>query len=111
MRKNVSRRPSARRKTEKKRRSSRGLLFGVFDFLHGGHLHLLRFARRRCDTLIVVIARDSYVRKFQGKASARGERGRAENIRRTGIADLVALSDAHIGAFWVGKRKKQQGGF
>lgn len=36
---------------------------GVFDLLHTGHLHYLREARGLGDELIVVVARDSSVRK------------------------------------------------
>lgn len=36
---------------------------GVFDILHLGHLHYLQEAKRLGDELIVVVARDSTVRK------------------------------------------------
>ncbi|MCJ2563189.1 MAG: adenylyltransferase/cytidyltransferase family protein, partial [Candidatus Thermoplasmatota archaeon] len=36
---------------------------GVFDLLHTGHLHYLEEAKKLGDELIVVVARDSTVRK------------------------------------------------
>lgn len=46
----------------------RVLSFGVFDLLHNGHLNLLEQARGLGDYLIVVVARDSFVRVVKKKA-------------------------------------------
>ncbi len=36
---------------------------GVFDILHSGHLHYLRYAKSQGDELVVVIANDATVRR------------------------------------------------
>ncbi|MBR2801460.1 MAG: adenylyltransferase/cytidyltransferase family protein [Erysipelotrichaceae bacterium] len=43
-----------------------GLLMGVFDLFHVGHLKLIRNAKSRCRYLRVAILSDSLVRKFKG---------------------------------------------
>ena len=44
-----------------------GLLMGVFDLFHVGHLRLIRRARERCDYLRVAVLSDELVMKFKNK--------------------------------------------
>jgi D-beta-D-heptose 7-phosphate kinase/D-beta-D-heptose 1-phosphate adenosyltransferase len=39
---------------------------GCFDLLHGGHVHLFRFARSQGDVLIVAVNDDASIRRFKG---------------------------------------------
>lgn len=45
----------------------RVMVFGTFDGLHDGHLHLFREALERGDELIVVVARDEHVLELKGR--------------------------------------------
>lgn len=40
-----------------------GIVFGAFDLLHAGHIHLLKKARERCDQLIVGIHVDPSIER------------------------------------------------
>lgn len=44
-----------------------GMVFGVFDGLHEGHKHFLREAKKRCESLIVVIADPDATLSLKGK--------------------------------------------
>ncbi len=45
-----------------------GLLMGVFDLFHIGHLRLIQRAKSRCDVLRVAVLSDDLVRKFKNKS-------------------------------------------
>jgi len=70
------------------------LVFGTFDRLHKGHESFLRQSRRHGDYLIVVVTRDSNVRKAKGREPLNGERKRAAAMRK--IADKVLLGERKI---------------
>ncbi|MFH0857841.1 MAG: adenylyltransferase/cytidyltransferase family protein [Candidatus Magasanikbacteria bacterium] len=42
------------------------MLFGTFDGLHMGHIHLLQSAKKKAERIIVVIARDERVKELKG---------------------------------------------
>ncbi|MDG6225287.1 MAG: 3,4-dihydroxy-2-butanone-4-phosphate synthase [Candidatus Thermoplasmatota archaeon] len=63
---------------------------GVFDILHPGHLSFLSQAKRLGDELVVVVARDSTVRR-QKRKPINNERARREMVESLGIVDLALL--------------------
>lgn len=67
------------------------ILFGTFDILHKGHLNLFKQAKKKCDYLIVVIARDKTVLQIKKKHSINSEKTRQKNVNDQGVADKVVL--------------------
>ena len=67
------------------------MVFGTFDLLHDGHIHLFREAKKYGDYLIVVIARDSSVKKIKGIEPHQNELLRLEKVRNVAFVDNVVL--------------------
>lgn len=67
------------------------MVFGTFDIFHAGHEHFLRQARELGDYLIVVISRDVTVKNVKGEYPQNSEKKRANNVKKTEIADKVVL--------------------
>lgn len=64
---------------------------GVFDILHLGHLHYLRQAKQLGDELVVVVARDSTVRKMKHEPVT------PEEMRRELVDALKPVDRAILG--------------
>lgn len=67
---------------------------GVFDILHIGHIMYLKNAKRlagKNGTLIVIIARDSLVKKIKGKKPLLNERERKIIVSSIKFVDKVIL--------------------
>lgn len=64
---------------------------GVFDILHLGHLHYLRQAKELGDDLVVVVARDSTVRRMKHEPVT------PEDIRRDLVGALKPVDEAILG--------------
>lgn len=67
------------------------IVFGTFDIVHPGHLHLLKSAKEYGDYLVVVIARDDTVCMVKHKAPKNTETVRLKQIEELNIADKVRL--------------------
>lgn len=67
------------------------MVFGTFDILHDGHLHMLREARALGDQFIVVIGRDATVKSVKGERPLHNENDRLDAVAKTRIADKVRL--------------------
>lgn len=67
------------------------IVFGTFDLIHPGHIHMLKEAKEYGDFLLVVIARDEVSCDVKGRLPKNDENTRLENIKKTGIADKVRL--------------------
>lgn len=52
------------------------IIFGVFDNIHNGHLHLIKNAKREGDKLLVIVARDKIVKKLKNKFPKQTEKER-----------------------------------
>lgn len=75
------------------------LVFGTFDALHSGHRYFLRQAKNLGDRLVVSLARDEFVRSFEGKNPMDGESERTARLRDTGLVAEVYLSDRIPGSY------------
>ena len=67
------------------------MVFGTFDILHPGHLHMLKEAKEHGDFLVVIIARDQTVSTLKGKKPQHDEAARVKNLEALNIADEVRL--------------------
>lgn len=67
------------------------MVFGTFDILHKGHLHLFKQAKIFGDYLIVVISRDKTINEVKGKPPLHDEKIRLKNIQKLNVADQVML--------------------
>jgi cytidyltransferase-like protein len=67
------------------------MVFGTFDILHPGHIHMLEEAKSYGDYLVVVIARDKTVTKVKQRKPRNTEQVRLKNIENLHIADKVLL--------------------
>ena len=70
------------------------LIFGTFDGIHKGHLSFIRQARRQGDRLIIVVARDSNVRKTKGRMPMSDENSRLRQVK--GLADEVMIGEKRV---------------
>ena len=65
---------------------------GCFDLLHGGHIHLLREAKKLGDLLIVAINSDASIRKIKGPSRPiLEEEERAELLAALEMVDFVTV--------------------
>ena len=70
------------------------LAFGCFDILHMGHYTYLKNARRLGDRLIVVVARDSTIRKFKKREPVLDEESRRKLVASLKFVDSAILGSA-----------------
>lgn len=82
------------------------MVFGVFDGLHPGHRSFLRQAKRYGKELIVVVARDSAVRKLKKKEPIFREKKRLAAVRQIKGVNIAVLGDHKQGVYEVIKRYK-----
>ncbi|MBP9749005.1 adenylyltransferase/cytidyltransferase family protein [Patescibacteria group bacterium] len=78
---------------KKQQKKKRVVAFGVFDLLHPGHLTFLTAARALGDELVVVITRDSRVKKEKGAAPVFTEKERLQMISALSVVTHVVLGD------------------
>ena len=64
---------------------------GTFDILHMGHIYYLKEAKKLGDTLIVIVACDSTVRKMKHEPVT------SEKMRLQLIKELKIVDDAYLG--------------
>jgi FAD synthetase len=75
------------------KRKKRVVAFGVFDLLHPGHIAFLSAARALGDELIVVVSRDSRVKKEKGVAPVFDEKERLSMIAALAVVSRAVLGD------------------
>ena len=64
---------------------------GTFDLLHLGHIYYLKEAKKLGDTLVVIVAKDSTVRRLKHEPI------NSEEIRLNLIKELKIVDEAHLG--------------
>lgn len=69
------------------------MVFGTFDILHPGHIHMLKEAKNYGDFLVAIVARDQTVNSVKAKPPVHDEATRLNNLRALNIADLVRLGN------------------
>lgn len=69
------------------------MVFGTFDILHPGHIHMLKEAKEYGDFLIVVIARDATVEMVKHRKPVNDEMTRRAQVVALKIADKVRLGN------------------
>ncbi len=67
------------------------IVFGTFDTVHPGHLSFFAQAKGLGDYLIIVVARDKFVKNSKGSLPKNNEKVRARTVRKTKLADKVLL--------------------
>ncbi|MBI3574007.1 adenylyltransferase/cytidyltransferase family protein [Candidatus Kaiserbacteria bacterium] len=79
----------------------KGIVFGVFDGLHGGHRYFLSQAARACEELTVVIARDEAARALKGRAPHIPLEGRIRAVTSSYPHFTVVAGDEVSGSWAV----------
>ncbi len=75
-------------------KADRVIAFGSFDILHPGHLLYLRKSKRFGRKLIVIVARDSSIKKLKGRKAALDENARLEIVKSLRIVDKALLGSS-----------------
>ncbi len=70
------------------------MVFGTFDILHPGHIHMLKEAERYGDSLVIIVAKDSTVKKIKGRLPIHSETVRLKSLEALAIADRVRLGNS-----------------
>ena len=69
------------------------LVFGCFDLLHPGHIWFLKKARSLGNRLLVVLARDTQIKRIKGHAPNMNERDRLHVVKALAMVDEAYLGD------------------
>lgn len=69
------------------------LVFGTFDGLHEGHKKFFRQAKQYGDYFIVVVGRDSTVKKIKSKLPKFNEQERLGAVQGSGLVDGAQLGN------------------
>ena len=69
------------------------MVFGTFDIVHMGHIHMFTQAREYGDRLIAVVARDKNVEKIKGIGPMHADTERLEFLRHIDLIDEVMLGN------------------
>ena len=69
------------------------MIFGTFDILHMGHIHMFEQAAEYGDKLIAVVARDKNVEKIKGVGSMHKDIERVAFLKHIDIIDEVILGN------------------
>lgn len=71
------------------------LTFGIFDFLHPGHLYYLEQAKKLGDRLVVLVASDASA-KARGKTPIFNQKIRAGLVKSLSLVDEVTIGQDRV---------------
>jgi D-beta-D-heptose 7-phosphate kinase / D-beta-D-heptose 1-phosphate adenosyltransferase len=80
-------------KKEKSKLNKIGLVTGVFDLLHPGHIHLLNFAKKKCNFLFVGVNKDNYIKNVKKNKVLLNEKSRLLILDNIISTDYVFIFD------------------
>ncbi len=69
------------------------MVFGTFDLIHAGHIHLFQEAKKYGECLIAVVARDTTVQKVKGHMPVHTEQTRKKLVESISLVDRAVLGD------------------
>ena len=69
------------------------MIFGTFDIIHGGHIHMFKEAKEYGDKVIAVVARDVNVERIKEYGSLHDEKERVDFLQHIDLIDEVLLGD------------------
>lgn len=69
------------------------MVFGTFDIVHCGHLHMFTKAKEYGDELVVVVGRDKNVERIKGFGPLNSEEERLRFISHIDLVDRAILGD------------------
>lgn len=69
------------------------MIFGTFDIIHGGHIHMFKEAKEYGNRLIAVVARDVNVERIKEYGSLHTENERLELLSHIDLIDEVVMGD------------------
>ena len=69
------------------------MIFGTFDIVHAGHLHMFKEAKAYGDKLVAVVARDVNVEKIKDIGSLHNENERLYFLENIKLIDSALLGD------------------
>ena len=69
------------------------MIFGTFDIIHGGHIHMFKQAREYGNKLIAVVARDINVERIKDYGALHNEKERLDFLKHIDLIDEVILGD------------------
>ena len=81
-----------------------GIVFGVFDGFHAGHRYFLESAKKKCDTLIVVVAQDETSLALKGRLPVNTLDVRMQALNALGADYKIVLGDEDLGQWSVIKK-------
>lgn len=90
----------------KKKEQRTVMVFGVFDRLHAGHRAFLKQAKQYGRELIVVVARDSAVRKLKNSKPKQNEWTRLHAVQKVRGVSRAVLGDQRQSTYVVVKKYK-----
>ncbi|MFZ2189693.1 MAG: adenylyltransferase/cytidyltransferase family protein [Candidatus Magasanikiibacteriota bacterium] len=69
------------------------MIFGTFDIIHGGHIHMFKEAKEYGDYVIAVVARDINVERIKQYGALHSEKERLDFLKHIDLIDEVILGD------------------
>jgi len=83
---------------------------GTFDHFHAGHQFFLWSAHKMCDEMVIIIARDSTVKRIKGKNPLYTEEERFHRVKAENIPKAIVRLGREDGDFFHTLREEMPNG-